>query len=212
MYQLYYAPGAASMVPHFLLQEMAVEFELVYLDLENNAHRTDKYLALNPVGRVPTLVDGKLILFESPAICLYLCDKHPESKLRPELDHPDRALFYQWLTYLNNTVQAELMVYFYPERHTTDESAISTIVAAQETRITGMFELLDKKLAQRSFLVGDSITACDYFLLMLAMWAEDFNHPPLAFPNLGPYLRHLAQRKTVQEVCRKEELSLAAYQ
>jgi glutathione S-transferase len=212
MYQLYYSPGTASMVPHLLLQEMAVDFELVFVDLENNAQKTNEYLTLNPTGRVPTLVDGDVTIYESPAICMYLCEKNPESKLMPDLGHPNRALFYQWLTYLNNTIQAELMIYFYPDRHTTDESSIPNIVAAQESRITDMFELLNKELGNKSFLVGDNITACDFFLFMLATWAEAFAHPPLSFPNLGRYLRNLVQRKSVQDVCKKEELGLLPYQ
>ena len=114
--------------------------------------------------------------------------------------------------YLNNTVQAELMVYFYPEKHTTDQSSTANIVAAQESRVTEMFHLLDNELEDKSYLVGDSITVCDYFLLMLSIWADEFTKPPLSFPNLGRYLRNLAKRKAIQKVCKKENLSLTAYQ
>ncbi len=212
MYQLYYHPGSASMVPHFILQEIAADFELIFVDTENNAQKTSEYLALNPAGRIPTLVDNDFVLFESPAICLYLCEKHTNSKLMPDIGHPDRPLFFQWLTYLNNTVQAELMIYFYPDRHTTEKSNIPNIVAAQESRVTEMFQLLDNELKNKTFLVGDSISVCDFFLLMLSMWAEEFTRPPQSFPNLGRYLKKLAQRKSVQDVCKKEELSLEAYQ
>ena len=69
------------------------------------------------------------------------------------------------------------MVYFYPQRHTTDTNSVNDIVIAQENRITGMFNLLDKELEGKEFLVGRTITVCDYFLFMLATWADEFkNH------------------------------------
>ncbi len=211
MYKLYYYPCNASLAPHFLLKEMGVEFELLLVDRKSNAQKSAEYLALNPAGRIPTLTDGGLVIFESPAICLYLCEQNPETGLIPSPGHPDRAAFYQWLMYLTNTVQAELMVYFYPEKHTTDMNNTASIKAAQQERVTGMLELLDKELESSDFLVGDRLSACDYFLLMLCIWADEFSKPPLDFPNLGNYLRKLAQRKAVQNVCRKEKISLQSY-
>ena len=83
MYQLYYYPGNASLAPHFVLEEMGVDFELVLVDRKSKAQKSSAYMALNPTGRIPTLVDGNLVIFESPAICLHLCEKNTESKLIP---------------------------------------------------------------------------------------------------------------------------------
>ena len=211
MIKLYYYPGNASMAPHFMLEELGVDYELVLVDRKSEAQKSADYLALNPAGRIPTLVDGERVLFESPAICLYLAEQNPGANLIPGQENSERALFYQWLMYLTNTVQAELMVYFYPEKHCLDASAAPTIQAAQEARVTGMFELLDRELEGKRFLLGETLTVCDYFLLMLAIWADEFSRPPLSFPELGRYLRGLAQRRAVVEVCRKEGLSLDAY-
>lgn len=54
------------------------------VDRETEAQKSEQYLALNPMGRIPTLVDADLVLFESPAICLYLAEQHPEAKLIAE--------------------------------------------------------------------------------------------------------------------------------
>ena len=222
MYQLYYYPLNASMAPHFVLEEMGVDYQLNLVDRKSNAQKSTEYLNLNPAGRIPTLIDdssgdssgNSLVLFESAAICMHLCDKNPQTKLMPAIGEPDRALFYQWLMYLNNTLQTELMIYFYPNRHTTDteKKSISALVSAQEIRITAMFDLLDKELANKDFLVGDSITVCDFFLFMLAVWADELNKPPLTWKNLSRYLKKLAKRPAVIEVCKKENLSLAEYQ
>jgi len=175
LYQLYYYPLNASMAPHFVLEEMGAEYQLTLVDRKTNAQKSNGYLALNPAGRIPTLVDDEIVVFESVAICLYLCDKNQHSTLIPNIEDPNKALFYQWLMYLNNTVQAELMIYFYPDKHTTNPESVDAIRDAQEQRVTAMFELLDKELQHKDFLVGDSITVCDFFLFMLAIWADEFN-------------------------------------
>lgn len=212
MYQLYYYPLNASMAPHFILEELNVEFELIKIDRKANAQKSKEYLALNPVGRIPTLVDNGAAIFESPAICVHLAETNPTANLIPALGSSDRALFFQWMMYLTNTIQAELMVYFYPSRHTSAEGDAESIVEVQEARITEMFALLDKELADKDYLVGDSVTACDFFLFMLAVWADEFKEPPLAFDNLARYLKRLAKRESVIRVCEKEGLSLADYE
>ncbi|TQV88317.1 glutathione S-transferase family protein [Aliikangiella coralliicola] len=211
MYQLYYYPLNASMAPHFVLEELGVDFELLLVDRKSNAQKSADYMALNPTGRIPTLVDGDLILFESPAICIYLAEKHPESHLIPKQGSAERALFFQWMMYLTNTLQAELMLYFYPQRHTNAENTATQIAEAQEQRITEIFALLDSELKNRDYLVGDNLTVCDHFLMMLAVWADEIKKPPLQFENLSRYLKKLSRRKAIKHVCEKENLSLAEY-
>ena len=80
MYKLYWGRGGANMAPHAVLEEIGAPFELVELDFDRNEHKAAEYLQLNPNGRVPTLIhDGKAI-YESAAILLYLCERHPEAK------------------------------------------------------------------------------------------------------------------------------------
>lgn len=210
--QLYYYPNNASLAPHLVLAEMGLDFELVLVDRKSDVQKSAEYLALNPAGRIPTLVDGELVVFESAAICLHIAEKLPDSTMVPSIGHAGRARFFQWLMYLTNTVQAELMMYFYPDRHTTDSSNSVNIVAAQEGRVTDMLDLLDRTLAGKDFLVGEDITVCDYYLLMLAVWADEFAKPPLAFEHLGRYLRQLVKRPAVQAVFAKENISLADYE
>jgi glutathione S-transferase len=104
------------------------------------------------------------------------------------------------------------MIYCYPQKHTTDVKNVENIIEAQEGRITEMFSLLDRELESKDFLIGETISACDYFLFMLAVWADELKKPPLSFNNLSRYLCKLAKRDVVINVCKKEELSLADYQ
>jgi glutathione S-transferase len=210
VYKLFYYPRNASWAPHLVLAEMGLDFELVLVDRKSNEQKSPEYLLLNPSGRIPTLSDKNTVIFESAAICLYLCEMHPELSLIPVTGSTERAKFYQWLFYLNSTVQPELMVYFYPQKHTTGEET-QKIVLAQESRVTEMFSLIDKGLAGKEFLVGSNITVCDYFLFMLSHWASGFSQPPLSFNNLGRYLRNIARRNVVVSVCKKEGTSLEMY-
>lgn len=212
MYKLFYYPRNASWAPHMLLAELGVEYELVLVDRKSEAQKSADYLKLNPTGRIPTLVNGDQVIYESAAIALYLCEKHPESGLIPEQNSPNRAEFFQWLFYLTTSIQSELMLYFYPEKHTMDKASAHHISKAQEKRLTDMFKLVDKELQAKQYLLGEQISVCDYFLFMLSHWASGFEKAPLSFEHLGRYLRQLAHRDSIKTVSRVEGTILDAYQ
>src|SRR5450759_2871029 len=147
MYQLYYYPGNANLAPHILLEEIGADYELVLVDRNKNEHKSPAYLKLNPAGRIPVLVDGDLVLYEAAAICLHLADRHAAAGLAPALGSTERAELYKWLVYLTNTVQAELLLYFYPER-LADDSARGPPTKAYPERCTrNMLALIKAALA-----------------------------------------------------------------
>ncbi len=114
MYTLYHAPSTASMAPHILLRELRVPHQLALVDTRNGGQRTPEYLRLNPNARVPTLVDGEIVVYEAAAICLHLVDRHPGSGFAPPVGSAARAHFYQWIVFLTNTVQADEMILLLP--------------------------------------------------------------------------------------------------
>ena len=116
MIQLHHFPSTASMVPHILLEELRLPYERVLVDRTQDVQKTTAYLKLNPNGLIPVLTDGDLVLYETAAICLHLCDTHADASLAPPVGTAERAQFYKWLMWLTNTLQATLIVYFYPER------------------------------------------------------------------------------------------------
>ncbi|MCC7274136.1 MAG: glutathione S-transferase, partial [Alphaproteobacteria bacterium] len=148
MYRLYTMPGAAGMAPHILLREIGAPHELVLLDEAAGALVDPEYRRLNPHGRVPTLADGELAIYESTAICLHLADRHPSSALAPPLGSGERAVFYQWMAFLTNSVQADEMIWFYPDRFAPPEVA-AAVRAKIEDRLDRMFAVLDAALAGR---------------------------------------------------------------
>lgn len=211
MLDLYYFPNNASLAPHLLLAETRAEYSLKLVDRRSNAQKSKEYLKLNPAGRIPTLVHDDLVLFESPAICIYICELDAGSTFMPPAGHPDRPRFFQWLAYLNNTLQAEFMVWRYPDNHTTDHNGIEAIKAAQDLRLAGMLALLDEELARTRFLLGDSVSACDHFLFMLALWCGGISRPPMSFANLKRFMGEMSRRPAVRHVCEIEKIDLDRY-
>ncbi|MDH3412507.1 MAG: glutathione S-transferase, partial [Gammaproteobacteria bacterium] len=154
MYRLYYYPGNANLAPHVLLEEASAQYELVLVDRETGGQKDADYLRLNPNGRVPTLVDGELVLFEAAAICLHIADGHPEADLLPAHGSPDRSHFYKWLIFLTNTIQPDYMAFRYPENYTADPSGIPAVRRQAELRLATGFAVLDGALHDNPYLVG----------------------------------------------------------
>lgn len=208
MYRLYYNPGSANLAPHMLLKELGVEHELVFIDQEKGAHRRPDYIKLNPAGRIPVLVDDDLVLFEAAAICLHLVDRHPEAGLAPAIGTAERAHFYKWLIYLTNTLQAELITYFYSNRLANDEGAIAQVHAHAEARVGAMLDLLENELAkgQGPYLLGERYSAVDPYLFMLTRWTRNMRNPARNRPCLSRYQQRMLARPAVQKTFEAEGL------
>ncbi len=199
MYKLYYSPSTAAMAPHILLRELAVPHELVLTDTERAAHREPAYLKLNPHARVPTLVDGELVVYEAAAICLYLCDRHPEAGFAPPAGDQARGDLYKWLVYLTNTIQPEMLVHFYPERWVAADQA-TALKARAVDRLAEMFAKIDTHLADRPYLFGDTISAADIYLFMLSRWTRNMTRKARDLPNLRRLLERVMARQATREV------------
>ncbi|MDE2095534.1 MAG: glutathione S-transferase [Burkholderiales bacterium] len=207
--QLHYHPGNASLAPHILLEEIGAPFELLFVDRAQGAHKSAAYLALNPNGLIPVLTDGALVLYEAAAICLHLADTHPQAALAPALATPQRAQFYKWLAWLTNTLQATLIVYFYPERWADTPDAVAQVKAHAEAKIDALLDRLDAELARHGgpWLLGDAFSAVDAYALMLCRWTRGLARPARALPHLGPYLQRALARPAVARVFEREGLA-----
>ena len=216
MLHLHYYPSTASMVPHILLEELAVPYQRVLVDRAVNAHKAPAYLKLNPNGLIPVLTQddaggAKLVLYETAAIVLHLCDTHPDAGLAPPLGSVDRAHFYKWLMWLTNTLQATLIVYFYPERWVAQGNAAGAaeVKAAVEAKIAGLLDQLDAELAchGQEWFMGTHYTALDAYVFTLCRWTRNFaSLPARGRPYLGPYLQRMLARPSVQRVMVAEQL------
>ena len=211
MIQLHYYPSTASMVPHIVLEELGVPYERVLVDRTQGAHKAPAYLRLNPNGLIPVMVEGDLVLYETAAICLHLCDTHPAAALAPPLGTSERAHFYKWLMWLTNTLQATLMVYFYPERWVSEGNAAGAadLKAQAEAKVGGLLVQLDDELQRTGgpWFMGAPYTALDAYVFTLCRWTRGFASTPARDrPHLGPYLQRMLARPAVQRMLVAEQI------
>jgi glutathione S-transferase len=233
MIHLHYYPSNASMIPHIVLEELGVPFELVLVDRSQNLHKSADYLLLNPNGKIPTLVEttpGKpdLVLYEGAAICLHLADTHPKAGLMPTLGSPQRAHAYKWLMWLTNTFQPDIMMYYYPERYVANtdlamaNGVVKGVVEQAQARIGTYLEQLDDELARvksrnkgtedlddTDWFLGRHYSVLDPYVFTLCRWTRNFAvKPARSYPHIGPYLQRMLARPAVQRVCAAEKLPL----
>ena len=212
MIQLHYYPSTASMVPHILLEEIGLPYGRVLVDRAVGAHKTPEYVKLNPNGLIPVLTDGGLVLYETAAIVLHLCDTHPQAQLAPVVGSAERAHFYKWLVWCTNTLQATLIVYFYPERWMDEGNAdgVAQLKAHAERKVGGLLDQLDAELARHAgpWFAGEVYTALDPYVFTLCRWTRNFRSSPARErQHLGPYLQRMLERPAVQRVIANEKLA-----
>ena len=172
---------------------LGLALEETKLDFAKGEHKHPDFLALNPNGAVPTLVDGDFVLTESAAILLYLADRYPQARLAPE----DRAQFYRWLVFMTNALQTAFLRMFYPERYGGGDEVRR--VAAVEA--DGYFELIERSVDSRDWLVGEHRTAADLFLFMLTRWGRRLESPAWDRPAIrAHFLRRMNHRDVAKNL------------
>src|SRR6478736_7103461 len=107
--KLYFAPRSRATRSRWLLEETGLPYELVRLDLSKREDASPEFLALNPLGQLPVLIDGALTLTEPLAIALHLADLVPEKQLAPPSGSPERAAYHQWLSFTETQLEPVLM-------------------------------------------------------------------------------------------------------
>ena len=184
MYTLYYSPGTASMVVHLALLEIGAPHQLRLVDFDADAQHDPDYLRLNPRGVVPTLVLDGRAYFESAALLMLLAERHPEAQLAPAPGTPERAVWYQWIVFLSNTLMSTYRLWFYPMELGATEHA-PEVRAAIQRKIEGVWDQLDAQLAAHGpYLLGAEFSGADLLLTMLMRWSRNMPRPVDQWPAL----------------------------
>lgn len=179
MLKLYGGARTRASIPQWYLEELQVPYEYVSLNLQAGEHRQPEYLAVNPVGKVPAIVEGDFKLGESGAILLYLADKYDASVSTPE----QRAEVAQWVLFANATFGPGVFV-----------------EASREREMPRLLSFLNQYLEQRTFLLGDRFSAADvavgsflfYMPIMLNIGFAEYGA-------IDSYLKRLAERPAFQK-------------
>ena len=207
MHTLYYAPGAASMVVHWLLLELDQAPELRLLDFATREQKSPEYLALNPSGVVPTLVIDGEPMSEAAAILMHLADTHPDAGFAPAIGDPSRRNCYQWMFHLANMVQPLLRQWWYPAE-AAGEAHVDAALDQTQSRLEAAWTRLDAQLAARGpYLLGEHDSVVDFYLTMLMRWARKTRQPPTTWPHLAAHAQRMKARPSFQALYRREGLS-----
>jgi glutathione S-transferase len=207
MYTLYYSPGAASWVLHWLLIELDLPYEPRRLDLAAGEQKRPEYLALNPLGVVPTLLIDGSPLWETGGLLLHLADARPDAQLAPALGSVERARYYQWIVHLANHLQPLFRRWFYAQE-VAGEEAVDRVKASTRAAIEATFERIDQHLALHGpFLLGERITAADYFLTMLMRWSRNMPRPATDWPQLQALASRMKARPSFAVLNEREGLT-----
>jgi glutathione S-transferase len=170
--KLYEFGPTRSLRVRWTLQEIGAPFESIVVNLTQGAHRGPAYLMLNPAGKLPTLIDGDLVLTESAAIVLYLAEKYPEKRLLPEPLRA-RAEHNRWLLFTVTELEQPLWriarhTFLYPEEQRIEADAA---IARREFR--EMAAVIEAHMRGRDFVVGDHVTVADFVLAYTLDWANE---------------------------------------
>lgn len=173
MIQLYGGVKTRAAIIRWYLEELGIPYEFVTLEMQAGDHKKPEYLAINPMGKVPALVDGASKIWESGAILLYLAD----SQGKMPVDMGQRGLIYQWVLFANATLPQAM------------------IGEAKETQLPKLLTALDDELNGKNYLVGDALTVADVAMGSILSYAQmlfqiDFS----PYPAVQAYLTEIAAR------------------
>ena len=176
MITLYGTPPTRALRAMWLLNELDLAHEIVPIDIGAGENRTSEFLALNPAGKLPVLVDGDLVISESAAIQLYLADKYgdrfPGGGLIPETAE-DRARLYHWLFFLMTEIEAPLWrVALHSFLYAEDEKSEDEIALAKRDG-RRMIAVLEQHMQGRDFIVGGAVTVADFNAAFTLDWANE---------------------------------------
>lgn len=199
--KLYLKPGACSLSPHIVLQELGLAHETEVVDLAKKVTASGaNFLDINPKGYVPalTLDDGSL-LTEGPAIVQYLADLHPEAKLVPANGSLARYQLQSWLTYIGTELHKNFTPFFNPAASAEMKSQAGAMLQRR-------FALVESELASKSYLMGEDFTVADAYLFTVTSWAKFIKFDLSAFPQLQAFQTRVAARPAVQRALKAEGL------
>jgi len=205
--KLYYAPGACSFASHIALEELGLAYDTVKLNLAQGDQRKPEYLALNPRGRVPTvIVDGK-VLTENVGIMAYFAGGFGQGRIWPK-DTWDQAKCLSTMAWLSNTVHSTYAHLFRPERYVDDEAAREPVKAKAKAMYADYLKEIDGLLAGRQWAIGNRYSVVDGYLLVFYRWGNRQGLPVRQMPNYSRVMDRVLARPAVKKVMADEGITL----
>lgn len=180
-----------------LLIELGIEPEVELVQIDYAYMQEAEYLKINPMGKVPCLIDGDSVISETPAIFAYLVDKYIDRGFAPALDDPKRGEYLKWLFFCHGPL-TELM----------DIKSLNVSTEQIEARRRSLsmgteqavYDFIKQGLSQaKPYLLGDKISAADLYLAYWLVFAISFKIIPY-LDEFKPFIQLIQQRDSVKDV------------
>jgi len=172
MYKLYNVKTWGSLAPHFVLEELGVPYQNIWLT--GDQVRDPKFKEISPLGFVPVLglSDGRTIV-ESAAIVAFLTDTHPDKKLAPAPGEEDHAEYLSWLVFMSVNLYQMISIAYAPGMLADTDAEKATVSRRATETTNALFDIIEARLAKEGpFLLGERFSAADIYLFMLSLWAR----------------------------------------
>jgi len=164
----YTNPMSRGRIARWMLEEIAQPYGTVVLEY-GTTMKGAEYLAINPMGKVPAIRHGDIIVTEGAAICAYLADAFPQAGLAPASGDKARGPYYRWLFYGAGPVEAM-----------ASNQALAVVVPEEKRGMVGygsreqVLDTLEYAVSQHEYLAGDSFTAADVYTGSQIAWGVQF--------------------------------------
>ena len=201
MIKLYGIAASRAFRPMWLMQEINLPYELISVDFRKGENRSLEYLAINPNGLIPTLIDDELVLHESMAINLYLAKKYG-GELYPD-DPTKEALANMWSFWVMSEVEYSLLTALMHTRMLPDEQRDTDKASRNIQMLEGPFTILDNALADKPYLLGDTFSIADLNVAAVIGWCRPARIKLDRWPNLKNWLDACITRPAYKQAMRK---------
>ncbi|MGQ7830781.1 glutathione S-transferase family protein [Altererythrobacter sp. Z27] len=208
MRKLYYSPGACSLAVHIALEEIGIPFEAIRVAIREGAHQTPDYLALNPHGRVPTLVEDGFVLTEAPAILHYLGHLGGQAQLLDLDDLQALGRTAQLLNFFTSTVHVAFAQLWRSERFASSQDARLEIEQDALETIRRHFDELEELAKAGDWLVGERFSIADPYMLVFYRWGGLVGIDMSQYPAWTAHKDRMLARPSVQRALATEELHI----
>ena len=205
MFKLYYSPGSCALASHITLQEAGADYRAERIDFKANQQNSPEYLAINPKGRVPSLVTDRGILTETPAVLAFIAQSFPEAKLAP-LDEPWAfAQVQAFNSYLCSTVHVAHAHKARGYRWVADEASMADMKRMLPKTVGASFALIERNMFRGPWVMGETYTICDPYLFTVAQWLEGDGVDVSVLPKVIDHRNRMAERPAVRKVMAEQQ-------
>lgn len=199
MLTLYGITASRAYRPLWLLEELGLEYDQIPLDYRSNDLQSEEYRSINPNARIPTLVDGDLVLWESMAINLYLASRYGASTGLWPATPAEQGLCYQWSFWVMTEVENPLLSVLFHKRLLPEYERDQEKLARNLGVLQKPLAVLNDALADRPWLTGTQFTVADLNVAAVLAWAKPARLDLDPWSNLQPWLKNCLDRPAAKK-------------